>query len=116
MIQMEALAVIQVNDLTAIVKQAVREALAAKSTPEPKEEQPDLGGIDLACEVTGLCKSTIYKLKMDGKLPVKKQGKKLYFSRKELTAWIEAGNIKTATELETEAVAHLATVARKKLR
>ncbi len=113
---METLTLIQVNDLTAIVKQAVKEALAAKPTPEPVAEQPDLGGIELACGVTGLTKSTIYKLKMDGKIPVKKQGKKLYFSRKELTAWIEAGHIKTADELEAEAVAHLATVARKKLR
>ena len=90
---MKQLIVIEAEDLEKMIKQAVKEALAAKSTQEPITEQPDLGGIEIACEVTGLTKSTIYKLKMDGKIPVKKQGKKLYFSRKELTAWINSGQL-----------------------
>lgn len=90
---MKQLIVIEAEDLEKMIKQAVKEALAAKPTPELLAEHPDLGGIDLACEVTGLTKSTIYKLKMDGKIPVKKQGKKLYFSRKELTNWINSGQL-----------------------
>lgn len=113
---MEDLIVIKAKDLTAIVKQAMQEVLALNKQPEPRAEQPDLGGIDLACEVTGLSKSSIYKLKMDGKIPVKKVNAKLYFSRKELAAWIEEGNIKTANELQAEAETNLATRLRKNKR
>lgn len=113
---MEDLIIIKAKDLTVIVKQAMQEVLALNKQTEPNVEQRDLGGIDLACEVTGLSKSTIYKLKMDGKIPVKKVAKKLYFSRSQLTAWIEEGNIKTTNELQAETSASLATRLRKNKR
>ena len=90
---MKQLIVIEAEDLEKMIKQAVKEALSEKPIKEYVSNTLDIGGIELACEVTGLTKSTIYKLKMDGKIPVKKQGKKLYFSRKELTNWINSGQL-----------------------
>ena len=51
---------------------------------EEKEREDEIGGIELAIELTGLAKPTIYGLVSERKIPHSKRGKKLYFSRKEL--------------------------------
>ena len=53
-------------------------------TESPKE----VGGIELAKEVTGLTESSIYHLTHDRKIPCFKQGKRLYFRRSELENWL----------------------------
>lgn len=63
----------------------------------------EIGGIDLAVEITGKAKPTIYGLVHDRKIPHSKQGKQLYFSRKELTNWLRAGKRKTQAELALDA-------------
>ncbi|MDJ1483599.1 helix-turn-helix domain-containing protein [Cytophagaceae bacterium YF14B1] len=55
------------------------------------QEKERLGGIDLAIQVTGLAKSTIYNLASEGRIPHMKRGKKLYFSYTELENWIREG-------------------------
>jgi len=59
----------------------------------------ELGGIELAMEITGLAKATIYTRVSSRTIPHRKRGKKLYFSRRELTDWIEAGRRKTRAEI-----------------
>lgn len=55
-------------------------------------KQPDtIGGIELAQEITGLSKSTIYKRTMRRELPHSRVGGRLYFNRSELEAWINSG-------------------------
>lgn len=41
------------------------------------------------CTLTGLSKSTIYKLTMRGKIPHYKQAKRLYFDRVEVLNWLK---------------------------
>ncbi|MDJ1504029.1 helix-turn-helix domain-containing protein [Xanthocytophaga agilis] len=50
-----------------------------------------LGGIELAMQITGLAQSTIYNLVSADRIPYMKRGKKLYFSRTDLEAWITEG-------------------------
>jgi excisionase family DNA binding protein len=50
-----------------------------------------------------LKEETIYSLKFKGKIPYHKKGKRLYFSREELTTWIKEGRGKTQKEIENEA-------------
>lgn len=52
------------------------------------DEKERLGGIELAVQVTGLAKSTIYNLASEGRIPHMKRGKKLYFCYSELDNWI----------------------------
>lgn len=59
----------------------------------------EIGKIDLAVEVTGLAKPTIYSLVCDRKIPHYKMGKNLYFKRKDLEDWITSGKRKTVAEL-----------------
>ena len=46
--------------------------------------------IDEICILTGLSKSTIYKLTMNGKIPFYKQSKHLFFDRLEIEAWLKS--------------------------
>lgn len=51
--------------------------------------------------------STIYGLTHRSEIPVCKKGNRLFFSRKNLLAWIETGRRKTIKEMEIEAVQYL---------
>lgn len=51
----------------------------------------EIGGIDLAQEVTRLSKARIYALVSARNIPHSKRGNKLYFNRAELLEWVSAG-------------------------
>lgn len=70
---------------------------------EEKEREDEIGGIELAIELTGLAKPTIYGLVSERKIPHSKRGKKLYFSRRELLIWLTDGKRKTQDEIADEA-------------
>ena len=72
-----------------------------------QSESDEIGSIALALEITGLAKPTIYGLVAQSKIPFMKRGKKLYFSRKELTEWIRQGKRKTVADIEAEADRYL---------
>jgi excisionase family DNA binding protein len=65
-----------------------------------KEAQTDeIGGLDLAVEITGLAARTIYKLTHRRTIPHRRVGGRLYFRRSELEAWLDNGRRPMATEL-----------------
>jgi predicted DNA-binding transcriptional regulator AlpA len=68
---------------------------------KPSSIQPDEGGIELAEEITGLKRPTIYKGTWDGSIPHKKFGKRLVFSRKELTNWVQSQTIRKQSPADT---------------
>jgi hypothetical protein len=53
---------------------------------------PEIGGIELAQQVTYLSKARLYALVSTRQIPHAKRGNKLYFNRTELQAWITAGS------------------------
>jgi excisionase family DNA binding protein len=56
--------------------------------------KPEIGGIELAQEVTRLSKARIYALVSARQIPHAKRGNKLYFTRSELQEWITVGQRK----------------------
>ena len=52
----------------------------------------EVGGIDLATQVTRLSKPRIYTLVSERKIPHKKRGNRLTFRRSELLNWLDEGN------------------------
>lgn len=52
---------------------------------------PEVGGIELAQEVTRLSRSRVYALVSQRGIPHSKRGNKLYFNRAELLAWVAEG-------------------------
>lgn len=59
-------------------------------------------GIEVACQLIGKAKPTIYTLVRKRLLPCYKNGKKLYFFEDELLEWIAKGKKKTMQEIESE--------------
>lgn len=63
----------------------------------------DLLNIDEAARFLNISKHTVYKKVSDSKIPYCKQGKRLYFSKKDLMQWIQKGNRKTTDDLDAVA-------------
>lgn len=74
--------------LTLDVLQSIRTATTAT---------PEIGGIELAQEITRLSKARIYTLVSERALPHSKRGNRLTFSRAELLSWVAAGHRAEAT-------------------
>jgi len=79
-----------VSELTATVDR-IEKLLQLQTAAPPQKDLDEIIGIDAACVLLGLKKPTIYGLICQGKLPYMKKGKKLYFSRHDLTDWINQG-------------------------
>ena len=58
---------------------------------------PEVGGIELAQQVTRLSKPRLYALVSARGIPHAKRGNKLYFNRAELLAWVEQGKRSSRT-------------------
>lgn len=64
--------------------------------------------IDEVCTLTGLSKSTIYKLTMSGKIPHYKQAKHLYFDRSEIEDWLKENRGFNISEIDEKSSTYLA--------
>ena len=58
--------------------------------------------IEEVCKLTGLSKSTIYKLTNFGRIPFYKQAKHLYFDRVEVENWLKSNKGYNAEEVEKQ--------------
>ena len=82
-----SIAVVETSELQNIVEKAFSNFMKNYQKPAPASET---GGIELAEELLPFWKkSTIYKRAK--KMPHRKMGKKLIFSRTQLLNWIDAG-------------------------
>lgn len=90
--------IIPKDEFENVVYKTVLRAFASKnnqSTPKAVPIQVE-GGVEFAIEIlrekAGIeSKPTVYKWSHEGRIPCKKRGKKLWFYRDELEAWIEDG-------------------------
>lgn len=78
---------ITVEDLLSSVRKIIRDEI--RSIPQPKKVKPFLC-LSEACELTGLSKSSIYRLTSEKQIPHIKRGGKLLFKREEIIKWIES--------------------------
>lgn len=66
--------------------------------------------IEEVAEITGLSKSTLYKMTSARQIPhYKPTARLLYFLREEVEAWMLRNRVTTSEELETEAATYNAT-------
>ncbi|MDB5242620.1 MAG: phage transcriptional regulator AlpA [Spirosoma sp.] len=63
----------------------------------------EVGGIELATQITRLSAARIYTLVSERKLPHKKRGNRLSFRRSELLNWLEEGNRGTFSQINADA-------------
>lgn len=66
-------------------------------------EEPSFLTIDEAAKLINLTKPTVYGLVHQNKIPYIKKGKRLYFVKSELLAWINSGKQTTKSEAEIKA-------------
>ncbi|MEJ7739612.1 MAG: helix-turn-helix domain-containing protein [Chitinophagaceae bacterium] len=76
-------------------------------------ESDQLLTIQQAAELLKLSVPTIYGLVSKSELPVNKRGKRLYFSKQELTDWVKQGRKKTQVEIQAEADTYIHTKKRR---
>lgn len=88
---------LELSDLLSSFRAIVREEMLSH-TPKPGQQSPDIAGIALAEEITGLARQTVYGLVSKRQIPHLKRGKKLYFSRQALEQWIADGKRPTVSE------------------
>lgn len=102
---------VPVSELVERIAQEVEDRLKTETPPAPL---PDRITMTEAIELTGLTRSSLYKLTMEKKIPFSKFGKRLIFSREELGQWIKTRTLPggiTKVEIMTN---RLASSARKK--
>lgn len=67
-----------------------------------KSSEDTLLTVDQTSKLTKLSISTIYSKVSRKEIPAFKIGKRLYFSKAEIIAWIKSGKIKTIAEIRNE--------------
>ncbi|WP_461115088.1 helix-turn-helix domain-containing protein [Spirosoma jeollabukense] len=73
------------------IEQVLQELRQQRNPITPDE----IGGIELARQVTRLSAARIYTLVSERRLPHKKRGNRLTFRRSELLEWLDEGNRET---------------------
>ena len=99
------------EELCRMIRAEVDRALNTKSQPQ---QIPDRCTFDDALEITGLSKSKLYKLTSSKKIPNKRFGNRLIFSREELLEWVKVHTVDKSDE--SKACLELAKSARNKSR
>lgn len=79
----------------------IERLLLERGNQQPEADQ--LLTIQQAAEFINLSVPTLYGLVSHAEIPVNKKGKRLYFSKKELTDWIKTGRKKTVAEIDLAA-------------
>jgi excisionase family DNA binding protein len=69
---------------------------------KPDVKQSDLLTIQEAASFLNLSKNTLYNKANKNELPYMKKGKRLYFSRVELMAYIKSGKISSIQEIQEQ--------------
>jgi len=85
----------RLTNLEALALEALQLIRTSAAAPAP-----ELGGIELAQQVTRLSKPRLYALVSARGIPHSKRGNKLYFNRAELLAWVAAGRRGEATAVD----------------
>lgn len=95
------------EQLDTVIQNAVRKALEGIQKPDeskPPAETEQLLTVRQAAAFLDLTPASIYGLVHAAKIPgTCKRGKRLYFSKQELTDWIKSGRKQTAAELTAKA-------------
>ncbi|NQX97723.1 MAG: helix-turn-helix domain-containing protein [Flavobacteriales bacterium] len=96
---------ISVHELKTIIEQSVKKAVQeiAPSTIQGKEKSSLYLNVQQASQFTHMAIATLYDYTHKKKIPFSKIGKRLLFSKKELTEWIQKHRKKTRYEIDQEA-------------
>jgi excisionase family DNA binding protein len=93
------------EEITARLDALAVDVRALKSRTNDKPPADEIGGMELAIQVTGLARRTIWKATHMRTIPHRRVGGRLYFRRSELEAWLDGGRRPMASEIAVERMA-----------
>ena len=93
---------IESDQLSELIQNAVRKVLGEKTNPSSTPLQ-DIMTIREASEFLHLTTGALYAMVHRKAICYSKRGKRLFFSKKELSAWVESGRKLTAEEIKLSA-------------
>ena len=100
------------SEIQTLFRQVLESFFADKEAATATQSLPEIGGMEMAMEITGLKRPSVYGLTSTRQIPHCRQGKRLYFKRSELLQWIESGRKLSGAEMALQA-AQLPTKANK---
>ncbi len=98
---------LSVPEIRQLFRQELETYFSVKRTEQPQPETDQLLTIQQVADFLSLSVPTIYGLVSKAEIPCMKRGKRLYFSKDEISNWIKAGRKKTLAELGADADAYL---------
>lgn len=105
---MENLIVATTDQLRQIFRQELENFHQSNPTQTtPQEAGKIIFNLDQFCEYTGLSKQTAYKLTGKGLVPHSKRGKRLYFEKSQIDAWLLENKVGGISEIERKANEYL---------
>jgi excisionase family DNA binding protein len=93
------------DELRLLVEEAVQSVIEKNTIKEEPADVPDILNVEQVCRLLNMKKSTLYQKTHKSEIPFSKKGKALYFSRKDIYAWLSDG--RNLTENEQQQVADL---------
>jgi excisionase family DNA binding protein len=93
---MNNIIVISKTELVEIIQETLRSAKQDEKIPE---EQNEFLNISEASDFLKMAKQTLYGLTSKRNIPFIKKGKKVYFNKSEVIAWLNEGKMKTHSEI-----------------
>jgi excisionase family DNA binding protein len=101
---MQAVTITQITALEfqSLIEDSVRKALSHHTTDRSQPEADKLMTIEQAAAFLSLSVPTLYTQTSKAIIPCMKKGKRLYFSKDELTDWIKQGRKQSSSEITSE--------------
>jgi excisionase family DNA binding protein len=95
-IKMNNIVVITKTELVEIIQETLRSAKQDEKLPD---QQNVFLNMTEASDFLKMAKQTLYGLTSNRKIPFIKKGKKVYFNKGEVIAWLNEGKMKTKAEI-----------------
>lgn len=95
------------SEILNLISDQVAEKVLKNLTPSTSSSEDTFINIDETSKLIDLTKPTVYGLVHKNKIPYHKKGKRLYFLKSEILAWLKSGKHQTKSELEVQADAYL---------
>jgi excisionase family DNA binding protein len=93
---MNNIVLITKTELVEIIQETIRGAKQDEKMPDQQNEFLD---ISEAADFLKMAKQTLYGLTSHRQIPFIKKGKKVYFNKGEIIAWLNEGKMKTHGEI-----------------
>lgn len=81
------------GELKTLIIDCVAAVMEQQAPAGPSAPESTVFDIDAFCEYTGLSKQTVYRKTGKGEIPHSRQGKRLYFEKMEVDAWLMANKV-----------------------